>query len=181
MRAIIVIASMLICGCASINETFKLSYDLPINEMRWIERTPPTSPLNLAEALAVESAGKYATIKSPGATAYYESKKDFFAIITYERLYMAEETLITTVKYRIRNGLVYGETIPISTTKQDTRKEAIAREVALNSLNGSSDYIPKLYDGRVFIAKSTPYNTCTVDVVEKDMDREYVTYRIKTC
>lgn len=46
---------------------------------------------------------------------------------------------------------------------------------------GTTPEIPDIYEGRMYIVKNFFYNSCTVDVVEKDMDREYATYRVNKC
>lgn len=181
MRSIIVIVSMLLSGCASLNESVKLSYDLPKAETTWVVRNPPTEPLNSDEILAARSAAELMTVKLDGEAAYYEGQNDTFAVIRYEQLPTREEPYVVTVKYRIMNGLVYGETIPLVATVLDPQKEIYAREIALRAMNGTSDAIPVHYDGRAFVASINISNSCIVDVVEKDLDRVYATYRIKTC
>ena len=181
MRSIIVIVSMLLSGCASLSESVKLSYDLPKAETTWVARNPPTEPLSSEEILAVRSAAALMTLKQDGEAAYYEGQNDSFTVIRHEQLPTREESYVVTVKYRIMNGLVYGETIPLVATVLDPQKEIYAREIALKAMNGTRDDIPVLYDGRVFVASSNSTNSCTVDVVERDLDRVYATYRIKTC
>lgn len=172
---------MLLSGCASLNESIKLSYDLPKAETTWVVRNPPTEPLNSDEILAVRSAAEHMTLKQDGEAAYYEGRSDSFTVIRHEQLPTSEEVYVVTVKYRIMNGLVHGETIPLVATAFDPKKEIYAREIAFKAMNGVRDDIPVLYDGRIFAASSNSTNSCTVDVVEKDLDRVYATYRIKTC
>lgn len=179
MRAIIVILSMLICGCATLTEKLTLSYGMPAAGECWVERTPPTVPLNAAETLAVQSASGLMTLQRVGEAAYYEGHEALYTIVRFEQAVPGEDA--TTVKYRIRNGLVYGETIPAVVTTPDPQKEEFAREVAFDAMHGTTPNIPLIYGGRMFIAQNNTINRCTVEVVEKDLDREYVTYRIKTC
>lgn len=160
---------------------FALSYDRPIADSYWLERTPPTTPLNAAEALAVQSATGLMTLKRVKGSAYYEGRDESFTLIRHESRTTGEEAYVVTIKYRIKGGLVYGETIPSIVALLDPKKEEYAREVAFKAVNGTTPSIPSIYEGRMFIAGKNVYNSCTVDVVEKDLDREYATYRIKTC
>ena len=172
---------MLLSGCASLNENIKMSYDLPKAETTWVVRNPPTEPLNSDEILAVRSAAELMTLKQAGEAAYYEGRSDSFTVIRHEQLPTSEEMYVVTVKYRIINGLVYGETIPLIATMLDPKKEIYAREIAFKAVNGTSAVIPVHYDGRAFVASINISNSCIVDVVERDLDRVYATYRIKTC
>lgn len=185
MRSILfvqgVLLIVLLSGCATLTEKFALSYERPAAGSYWVERTPPTTPLNTAEALAVQSAAGLMTLQRVKGSAYYEGTDESFTIIRHEKLVSDAEAYVVTVKYRIRDGLVYGETIPLVIARHDPKKEAIAQEVAFEATHGSTPDIPALYNGRMFVAKNNAYNSCTVDVVEKDLDREYATYRIKTC
>jgi hypothetical protein len=176
-----VLLVVLMSGCAALNEKFALSYDLPIAESHWTERNPPTTPLNAAEALAVQSAAGLTTLKRVKGSAYYDGRDGTFTIVRFEKRISGEEAYVSTVKYRIRNGFIFGETIPLVVAKHDPKKEAIAQEVAFEAARGSAPEIPAIYDGRMFVARNNFYNSCTVDVVEKDLEREYATYRIKTC
>jgi len=176
-----VLLIVLLSGCATLNEKFALSYDRPIADSFWTERNPPTPPLNAAEALAVQSAAGLMTLKRVKGSAHYEGRDGTFAIIRLEKRISGEEAYVSTVKYRIRNGFIFGETIPLVVAILDPKKEAIAQEVAFEAARGSTPDIPTIYDGRIFVARNNFYNSCTVDVVEKDLEREYTTYRIKTC
>jgi hypothetical protein len=185
MRSIIflqgVLLIVLLSGCATLNEKFALSYDLPKAGTTWVERNPPTEPLNASEALAVRSATGLMTLQRVKEATYYEGQNESFSVIRHEQQSSSEEEYVITVKYRIRDGLVYGETIPFVAAKLDPKKEAIAQVVAFDAARGTTPAIPPIYEGRMFIAKDNFHNSCTVDVVEKDLDREYATYRIKTC
>ncbi|MFZ2949196.1 MAG: hypothetical protein WA003_06895 [Desulfuromonadaceae bacterium] len=185
MKSILFLQSVLfivlLSGCTTLHEKFALSYDQPIPESYWTERNPPTTPLSAAEALAVESAAGLMTLKRVKGTAHYEGRDGSFAIIRHEKRISGEETYVSSVKYKIRNGFIFGETTPFVVAMHDPKKEAIAQEVAFEAARGSTPDIPTIYDGRIFVAKNNIYNSCTVDVVEKDLDREYTTYRIKTC
>lgn len=176
-----VLLLLLLSGCATVNEKFALSYDRPIAEAYWTERNPPSSPLNAAEALAVQAATGLMTLKRVKGTAHYEGREGSFTIVRFEKRINGEEVYASSVKYRIRNGFIFGETIPQVVAVLDPKKEAIAQEVAFETVRGTVSDIPKIYDGRIFVAKNNEYNSCTVDVVEKDLSREYATYRIKTC
>lgn len=176
-----VLLIVLLSGCATLSEKFALSYDLPKGESVWVERNPPTGPLNADEALAVQSAAGLITLQRVKRSAYYESSDENFAVIRHEKRLSGEEVYFVAVKYRIMGGLVYGETIPSVVAKLDPKKEAIAREVAIQEENGTAPEIPDIYEGRMYIVKNFFYNSCTVDVVEKDMDREYATYRVNKC
>ena len=116
MRSIIlaqgILLTVLLSGCATLNEKFALSYDRPIADSYWVERNPPTEPLNSAEAFAAQSATGLMTLQRPMETAIYESQDESFSLVRHEQLTIGEEAYVTTVKYKIRNGLVYGETIP---------------------------------------------------------------------
>ena len=185
MRSIIFVQSalliILLSGCATLTEKFAVSFDLPKADSYWVERNPPTEPLNAAEALAVKSAAGLVTLQSPGESASYESQNDSFTLVRHEQHSIGEESYVITVKYRIRDGLVYGETIPAYVALLDPLKEKFAHEVAVNAASGNAPSIPMIYDGRMFVVKNKGMNSCTVDVVEKDLDREYATYRVKTC
>lgn len=181
MKSIIVIVSMLLCGCATLNEKLSLSYDMPKADSCWVERNPPTMPLNAAEALSVQSARGLMTLQRIKGSAYYEGRNDSFTLVRHEQPSAGGEAYVITVKYRIRDGLVYGETIPLVVATLDPQKEQFARKVAFETVNGTNFEIPINYDGRMFIARNNTVNRCTVEVVEKDLDREYATYRIKTC
>jgi hypothetical protein len=185
MRTIIFVQSALLIillgGCASLTEKFAVSFDPPKADSYWVERNPPTEPLNAAEALAVKSASELMTLQLPGETAHYESQNDSFTLIRHEQPAIGEESYVITVKYRIRDGLVYGETVPAYVALLDPQKEKFAQEVANNAASGNAPSIPEIYNGRMFIVKNKGINSCTVDVVEKDLDREYATYRVKTC
>jgi hypothetical protein len=176
-----VLLVVLLSGCATLQEKFALSYDRPTPDSYWVERTPPTTALNAAEALAVQSASGLMTLKRVKGSAYYESREGNFTIIRHEKRISGEEAYVSTVKYRIRNGFIFGETIPLVVAILDPKKEAIAQQVAFEAASGSTPDIPAMYEGRIFVAKNNIYNSCTVDVVEKDLDREYTTYRVKTC
>lgn len=185
MRSIIFVQSALLIillgGCATLTEKLAVSYDLPKADSYWLERNPPSEPLNAAEALAVKSAAGLMTLQRPGETAHYESQNDSFTLIRHELLPIGEESYVITVKYRIRDGLVYGATIPAYVARLDPQKEKFAQEVANKAASGNAPAIPVIYNGRMFIVKNMGINSCTVDVVEKDLDREYATYRVKTC
>jgi len=183
MRSIIqsVLLVVLLSGCATLQEKLSLSYDLPKADSYWVERNPPTRPLNAAEALAVQSATGLMTLQRPRATAYFESQDKSFTLIRHEQMNTVQEASVITVKYRIRDGLVYGETIPAYAVKLDPEKERFAQEVAIEVVNGRSPAIPMSYNGRMFIVKNNIVNSCTVDVVERDLDRDYATYRVKGC
>ncbi len=176
-----VLLILLLSGCASLGEKFALSYDLPKAETQWVERNPPTRALNVDEALAVQSAAGLMTLHRVKLSAYYESSSEDFTIIRNERRIKGEEVNFVAVKYRISHGLVYGETLPVVVVKLDPKKEAIAREVAIQEENGTAPEVPDMYDGRMFVVKNFLYNSCMVDVVEKDQDREYATYRVNKC
>ena len=176
-----VLLIVLLSGCATLNEKFALSYDRPIAESHWTERNPPTAPLNAAEALAVQSAAGLMTLNRVKGTAHYEGREGTFTIVRLEKRIKGEEAYVSSVKYRIRNGFIFGETIPLVVAVLDPKKEAIAQEVAFEAARGTVHDIPTIYEGRIFVAKNNVYNSCTVDVVEKDLEREYTTYRIKTC
>lgn len=182
MKSIILIMSMLLGGCATLYDNLKLSYDLPTAGTTWIERNPPTEPLNSTEILAAQSA---AGLRAEGnkETAYYEGKDGSFTLIRHERITTGDEPYVTTIRYRIMDGQIFGETNPTVVVLLDPKKEQIAHEVAINAVNGIIPEIPMLYSGRMFIAKmdSSSSISCRVDVVEKDLNREYVTYHIKTC
>lgn len=185
MRSLIFVQSALLIillgGCATLTEKLAVSYDLPKADSYWLERNPPSEPLNAAEALAVKSAKGLMTLKRPGETARYESKNESFTLVRHELQSIGEESYVITVKYRIRDGLVYGETVPAYVALLDPQKEKIAQEVAINAASGNAPAIPEIYNGRMFIVKNKGMNSCTVDVVEKDLEREYATYRVKTC
>lgn len=183
MKSIIVIVSMMLCGCATMGDKLTVSYDLPTAQTTWIERNPPTAPLNEAEILAVQSAAKHMTLTQPGASATYESTDESFTRVRHEETTSGDESFLVTVTYKIRDGLVYGETIPSAKAILDPEKEAIAQEVAFNAVKGASAEIPVVYQGRFFIAKKDPIYgfRCNVDVIEKDLEKEYTVYHIKTC
>lgn len=185
MRSMILLQSVLLIflfsGCATLSEQFTVSYDPPKADAYWVERNPPTAALNDAEALAVMSATIFMSVQELKESAYYEGRDASFTLVRHEQLSLSEESYLITVKYRIRDGLVYGETIPFVVAMHDPKKEGFAKEVAFAAANGTTPAIPQMYDGRMFIAKKNLYNCCTVDVVEKDQDKEYTTYRIKTC
>ncbi len=186
MRSIILAQSLLFVvlfsGCATVKEKLALSYDLPVAGSYWVERTIPTEPLNAAETLAVRSAVELTTIRELDQSAVYESKDGNIAVIRYEQQTTGDELYITTVKYRIMNGLVYGESTPIVIAVHDPKKEEFAHEVAFNAIKGINPDIPPSYEGRMFIIRNmVNSNSCRVDVVEKDLDREYVTYHVRTC
>jgi hypothetical protein len=164
-----------------LTEKFSVSFDLPKADSYWLERNPPSEPLNAAESLAVKSAAGLMTLQRPRETAHYESQNDSFTLVRHEQLSIGEESYVITVKYRIRDGLVYGETVPAYVALLDPQKEKFAQEVANNAASGNASSIPVIYNGRMFIVKNKGMNSCTVDVVEKDLDREYATYRVKTC
>lgn len=178
-----VLMIVLLSGCATLNEKLAVSYDLPKADSYWVERNPPTMPLNAAEALSVQSATGLMTLQRVKGSAYYEGKDESFTLIRHEQLTKGDDTYVITVKYRIRDGLVYGETIPAVVAMLDPKKESIAQVVAFEAVNGSTPDMPLIYDGRMFVAKADPIYgyRCNVEVVEKDLDREYATYRIKTC
>lgn len=185
MRSINLLKSVmlvvLLSGCATINEKLSVSYDHPKADSYWVERNPPTRPLNAAEALAVKSATGLMTIKRGKNAAYYETQENSFTLIRHEQAKTGDDASVITVKYRISHGLIYGETIPAFAVKLDPEKTRIAQEVAIDAENGKSPVIPTLYNGRIFVVKNNFYNSCTYDVVEKDLDREYATYRVKGC
>lgn len=168
-------------GCASLVEKIKVSYDLPKADSYWVERNPPTAPLNAAESLAVKSAAGLMTLQLPKESASYEGHDASFTLVRHEQQSMGEESHLISVKYRIRNGLVYGETVPAYVARHDQQKEQIAQEVARKSINGREGAIPTVYNGRMFVVKKGSLNSCTIDVVEKDLNREYATYRVKAC
>jgi hypothetical protein len=139
-------------------------------------------PLNAAESLAVKSAAGLMTLKRAHETAYYEGQDDSYILVRYEQQSMAEEqTSLISVTYRIREGRIYGETVPAYAVQNDRQKEQIALEVAREAVQGRSSSIPAIYNGRMFVVKQRGINSCTVDVVEKDLNREYATYRVKAC
>lgn len=185
MRAILVVLSALIFvlfgGCSALEEKFGLSYDLPAVDSRWVERTPPTIPRDAAEDLAVQSAAGLMTLQRIKGSAYYEGQEDSFTIIRHEKRTRGDGDYLISVKYRIRDGLVYGETIPHVVAILDPKKEEFARTVAFSAANGTT--VPVIYEGRVFAVEKDPVygNRCNIKVVEKDLEREYATYRIKTC
>jgi hypothetical protein len=162
-------------------DKFAVSYDQPIADSYWMERNPPTRPLNAAEALSAKSAAGLMTLKRTSGTATYEGQNESFTLISHEHLSTGEESYVVSVKYRIRNGLIYAETVPSYVAKLDPKKEQIAQTVAINAASGNAPAIPEIYDGRMFIVQDKGVNSCTVDVVEKDLNREYATYRVKTC
>ena len=171
----------LLSGCASLGEKLAVSYDMPIAESYWMERNPPSAPANAAEELAARSAAGLMTLRNSGETAYYEGQNDSFTLIRHEQQSTGEESYMISVKYKIRDGLVYGETVPSYVAMLDPEKEQIAQQVARESMNRERSAIPSIYNGRMFVAKQNFYNSCTVDVVEKDHEREYATYRVKAC
>lgn len=183
MRPILFVQSALLIAllssCASLKEKLTVSYDLPKADSYWVERNPPTEALNAAEALAVQTAAGLMTLQHSRGTAYYEGQDDSFTLIRHEQ--QSEESYVITVKYRIRNSLVYAETVPAYVAQHDQKKVLIAQEVATEAINGRSPAIPTIYNGRMFVVKKSNMNSCTVDVVEKDLDREYATYRVKAC
>ena len=186
MRSIILAQSlvvlMFLSGCASLMDKLAVSYDLPPKaDSYWVERNPPTAALNRAEVLAVQSAAGLIDLKRPSGSTYYEGHDNSFTIVRFEKMTKNDDAYVTTVKYRIRSGLIFGETIPSIVAMIDPQKEEFARQVAFEAVNGTTPAIPVIYDGRMFIAKNNTYNSCTVEVVEKDLDREYFTYRVKTC
>lgn len=179
VQSVVVIS--LLSGCASIADKLAVSYDLPKADSYWVARNPPSEPLNAAELLAVKSAAALMTVQAPGESASYEGQNDSFTLIRHEQKNAGDESSVVTVKYRIRNGLVYGETIPSYAVLLDHAKEQIAQTVAIEAMSGRSPAVPPMYNGRMFIVKRSSMNSCTVDVVEKDLDREYATYRVKAC
>ena len=187
MRSLFILQSafliVLFNGCATFEEKFSLSFDEPAVDAFWVERTPPTEPLNSAEALAVQSAAGLMTLQRIKGSAYYEGQEESYSIIRHEQRTTGEEVHAISVKYRIRDGLVYGETIPHVVAIPDPKKEDFARSVALGVANGTPSAIPDIYEGRVFVPRtdSTYGKQCVIDVVEKDLEREFATYRIKTC
>lgn len=171
------------CGCTTFKESFTLSFDAPTATAFWVERDPPTEPLNAAEALAVQSAAGLMTLQRIKGSAYYEGEEDYFSIIRHEQRSAGGETYVISVRYRIRDGLVYGETVPHIVAVLDPKKEEFARGVAFSVINGTPFIIPVIYEGRVFVPGKGPMygDQCIIDVVEKDLEREYATYRIRTC
>jgi len=171
----------LLSGCASLGDKLAVSYDRPVAESYWMERNPPSAPANAAEELAVKSAAGLMTVRNSSEAAYYEGQNNSFALIRHEQQSSGDESSMISVKYRIRDGLVYGESVPSYVTLLDPQKEQIAQQVAREAMNGSRSAVPSIYNGRMFVVKNNSYNSCTVDVVEKDLEREYATYRVKAC
>lgn len=170
-------------GCTTLINNLTLSYDLPTANTYWIERTPPTEPLNEAESLAAKSASGLMTLHRDKESTYYDGQDGGFTIIRHENITTGEEVYLISVKYRFRDGLIYGETIPFVIASHDPEKEEFARSVALSWENGSSSNIPVIYGDRFFVIKDDQIygRKCNIDVVEKDLTREYATYHIKTC
>ncbi len=186
MRTLIILPIFLIVilfGCTELKEKFTLSFDVPTVSDFWVERSPPTEPLNAAEALAVESAAGLMTLQRIKGTAYFEGREESYSIIRHEQRTAGNEAYVISEKYRIKDGLIYGKTIPHVVAILDPKKEEFAKDVAFSVVNGTFSNTSEIYEGRVFVPRIDPVygNQCAIDVVEKDLDREYATYHIKTC
>lgn len=108
------------------------------------------------------------------------SRKDAFDIVTVEETpESAAEVFYAVSSFRIRNGMIWGDTNLKYVAKPNRDSEQIAREIAKDYLLGRVSDIPVIFNGRAYVVNYD--GTCLLTVVEKDAVTVHFTYRYSRC